>query len=234
MINPKKIEILYEDNHLIAVNKPAGLPVQGDESGDPPLVDIVAEYIKETYQKPGNVFIGLTHRIDRPVSGIVLFAKTSKALARLNTMFQNRDVEKIYLAVVGTQPAELSGRLEHYILRDSKTNKSHAHTSAKKGSKLGTLTYEMVGRTDNYFLLKINLETGRHHQIRCQLARIGCPIRGDLKYGFPRSNPNGGINLHSFKLIFKHPVQQTPIELTAPLPTDDALWREFTPIANSL
>ncbi|HON18929.1 MAG TPA: RluA family pseudouridine synthase [Salinivirgaceae bacterium] len=228
------MEILYEDNHLIAVNKPAGLPVQGDESGDTTLIELVSAYIKETYAKPGNVFVGLVHRVDRPVSGIVLFAKTSKALARMNTMFQNREVEKIYLAIVGEQPKELSGKLEHYILRDTKTNKSHAHQKPKKDAKLGVLSYELVGRTDNYFLLKINLETGRHHQIRCQLAKIGCPIRGDLKYGFPRSIPGGGINLHSYKLTFTHPVQKIPIEIVAPLPQNDILWKEFAQVVYSI
>lgn len=227
MSNPRKIEILYEDNHLIAVNKPAGIPVQKDESGDTSLVDIVSDYIRTEYNKPGNVFVGLVHRVDRPVSGIVLFAKTSKALSRLNEMFKTREVKKIYWAIVQNYPSELKGTVEHYLFKDNEKNKSFAYTKERKGTKKSVLFYELIGSSKNYNLLEIELETGRHHQIRCQLAKIGCPIRGDLKYGAPRSNPNGNISLHAYKLIFEHPVQKKRIEIIAPLPKDDILWREF-------
>ncbi len=221
------LQVLFEDNHLIAVNKPAGVPVQGDESGDTTLLDVVSDYIKIKCNKPGDVYIGLVHRVDRPVSGVVLFAKTSKALARMNDIFQSRQVRKTYLAVLTQTPDQLSAKLEHYILKDAEKNKSHAYNKSGKGAKKAVLSYEVIGRFEKFPLLQIDLETGRHHQIRCQMAKIGCPIRGDLKYGAPRSNPNGGINLHSYKLEFEHPVQKTLIEITAPLPTDDTLWREF-------
>jgi 23S rRNA pseudouridine1911/1915/1917 synthase len=229
-----KLQVLFEDNHLIAVNKPAGVPVQGDDSGDTTLLDIVSDYIKVKYEKPGDVYIGLVHRVDRPVSGVVLFAKTSKALVRMNDIFQSRQVKKTYLAVVTETPEELKGTLEHYLLKDTEKNKSHASNKSGKGAKKSILSYELIGKSMKYALLQVDLETGRHHQIRCQLAKIGCPIRGDLKYGAPRSNPNGGINLHSYKLAFEHPVQKTPVEITAPLPTDDALWKEFRELVRSI
>ncbi|MDD2562847.1 MAG: RluA family pseudouridine synthase [Salinivirgaceae bacterium] len=222
-----KLQVLYEDNHIIAVNKPAGVPVQGDSSGDMPLLDIVMDYIKVKYNKPGKVYLGLVHRVDRPVSGVVLFAKTSKALVRLNEMFQNRQVKKTYWAVVGNQPEELSGTLENYLLKDTVKNKSHASNKSGKGAKKATLYYELIGRSNKYCLLHVDLQTGRHHQIRCQLAKIGCPIRGDLKYGAPRSNPDAGINLHSLKVEFEHPVTKLPISIMAPLPANDNLWNEF-------
>ena len=225
-----KLHVLYEDNHLIAVNKPAGVPVQGDSSGDKSLLDIVMEYIKVKYNKPGAVYLGLVHRVDRPVSGVVLFAKTSEALARMNEIFQNRLVKKTYWAVVVNQPEELSGTLEHYLLKDTEKNKSHASNKSGKGAKKATLHYELIGRSNKFWLLNVDLETGRHHQIRCQLAKIGCPIRGDLKYGAPRSNPDGGINLHSLKVMFDHPVTKEPISISAPLPKEDPLWHEFKPL----
>jgi len=226
------IKILYEDNHLIAVNKPAGVPVQDDETGDKSLVDMITDYIREEYNKPGNIYAGLIHRIDRPVSGVVLFAKTSKAASRLSEMFKTRSVNKTYLAVVQNYPPELKGTLEHYLIKDSEKNKSNAYSTEKKGAKKSVLHYELVGSSTNYHLLEIELETGRHHQIRCQLAKVGCPVRGDLKYGAPRSNPNGNINLHSWKLFFEHPVKKEKIEIIAPLPKDDNLWKEFNNLIN--
>jgi len=229
----QSLQILFEDNHLIAVNKPVGVPVQGDISGDTPLIDFVSEYIKVKYEKPGNVYIGLVHRVDRPVSGIVLFAKTSKALARMNEVFQSRQVKKTYLAIVAEAPEKIKGTLEHYLVKDAEKNKSFAYSKSGKGAKKAALSYELIGRSQNYSLLRIDLETGRHHQIRCQLAKIGSPIRGDLKYGSPRSNPNGGISLHAYKLEFEHPVKKSTVVIKAPLPTDDMLWREFKHLAES-
>lgn len=231
MSRPQKIEVLYEDNHLIAVNKPAGVPVQSDESGDKSLVNMVSDYIQKEYNKPGRVFVGLVHRVDRPVSGVVLFAKTSKALSRLNEIFKNRVVQKIYWAIVCNYPPELKGTLEHYLIKDNEKNKSSAYTKERKEAKKSILSYELIGSSNNYNLLEVKLETGRHHQIRCQLAKAGCPIRGDLKYGAPRSNPNGNINLHAYKISFEHPVQKKEIEITAPFPKDDTLWQEFKPLS---
>lgn len=229
----QSLQVLFEDNHLIAVNKPVGVPVQGDITGDTPLIDVVSEYIKVKYDKPGNVYIGLVHRVDRPVSGVVLFAKTSKALARMNEVFQSRQVKKTYLAIVAEAPKEIKGTLEHYLVKDTEKNKSFAYNKSGKGAKKAVLSYELIGRSQNYSLLKIDLETGRHHQIRCQLAKIGSPIKGDLKYGSPRSNPNGGISLHAYKLEFEHPVKKANVVITAPLPTDDVLWREFKNLAEN-
>ncbi|WP_462280514.1 RluA family pseudouridine synthase [Salinivirga cyanobacteriivorans] len=226
-----KLDILYEDNHLIAVNKPVGMLVQGDESGDKSLLDEVAEYLKKKYNKPGNVFTGLVHRIDRPVSGVVLIARTSKALARMNELLRNRDIKREYWALVKDKPEKLKDTLKHYLRKDESKNKSFASFKQKKGSKLAVLDYEVAGRSSNYYLIKVNLRTGRHHQIRCQLAKIKTPIRGDLKYGFPRSNKGGGINLHAKKLEFVHPVKQEKIIIEAPLPLDDNLWREFDQLA---
>jgi 23S rRNA pseudouridine1911/1915/1917 synthase len=222
----ESISILYEDNHLIAVNKTGSDLVQGDKTGDEPLPERVKAYLKEKYNKPGNVFCGVTHRLDRPTSGVVLFAKTSKALARMNEMFQTHEVKKTYWALVKTPPAEPEATLIHYLIRNEKQNKSYAYDVEKNGAKKAILSYKTVARSDNYSMLEVNLETGRHHQIRCQLAKIGSPIKGDLKYGFPRSNPDGGISLHARKVEFIHPVSKERIEITAPVPQDN-LWKAF-------
>jgi len=221
------LEILFEDNHLIAVNKPNNILVQEDTTGDPSLEDMVKEYIREKYEKPGNVYLGVCHRIDRPVSGIVLFAKTSKALARLNKMFQTKDVKKTYWAIVKNCPSEKKGDLVHYILRNSKINKSVAHIKEVPHSKKAELSYEVVKSSDNYHLIEIDLKTGRHHQIRAQFSKIGCSIKGDLKYGFDRSNPDGGISLHSRSISFEHPVTKEKVAIVAPAP-NEKLWQFFS------
>ena len=218
--------VLYEDNHLIAVNKTSSEIVQGDKTGDKPLSEIVSRYLKEKYNKPGNIFVGVTHRLDRPVSGVTLFAKTSKALARLNEMFKNHEVKKLYWAIVKKTEIEPEATLVHYLVRNEKQNKSYASDTEKKDSKKAILHYRIIAVSDNYYLLEIDLETGRHHQIRCQLAHIGCPVKGDLKYGFARSNPDGGISLHARSLSFIHPVSKENIEIVAPVP-DDKLWKTF-------
>lgn len=220
------MEILYEDNHIIAVNKGISDIVQSDKTGDKPLEDFVKDYIKAKYNKPGEVFLGIVHRIDRPVSGVVLFARTSKALVRLNEMFQKKDVEKIYWAIVKSLPPSPEGSLHHYITRNTKINKSTCHNQEVPNSKKAILHYKVLASSDNYHLLQINLETGRHHQIRAQLAAIGCPIKGDLKYGSQRSNADGGISLHSKQVRFVHPVRDHEIIITAPLPAD-SLWAYF-------
>jgi 23S rRNA pseudouridine1911/1915/1917 synthase len=217
--------ILYEDNHIIAVNKSTSEIVQGDKTGDQPLSETIKFYLKEKYNKPGEVFLGVTHRLDRPVSGVVLFAKTSKALTRLNEMFRNQEVKKTYWAIVKEKPALQEGRLKHYLIRNEKQNKSTAFDTERSDAKKAALTYRLIAHSDTYYLLEVQLETGRHHQIRCQLAKMGCPIKGDLKYGFPRSNPNGGISLHARSVEFIHPVSKEKIHLTAPVPTDDKLWK---------
>ena len=221
--------VLYEDNHIIAVNKTCSEIVQGDKTGDEPLSETLKKYLKEKYNKPGEVFLGVTHRLDRPVSGVVIFAKTSKALTRLNEMFRNQEVKKTYWAIVKDRPAETEGRLEHYLVRNEKQNKSVAHTKMVPNAKKASLSYKLISHSDNYFLLEVQLETGRHHQIRCQLAKMGCPIKGDLKYGFPRSNPNGGITLHARYVEFVHPVSKQLIQITAPCPADDKLWEAVAP-----
>ena len=221
--------VLYEDNHIIAVNKTNSEIVQGDKTGDEPLSETLKKYLKEKYNKPGEVFLGVTHRLDRPVSGAVIFAKTSKALTRLNEMFRNQEVKKTYWAIVKDRPAETEGRLEHYLVRNEKQNKSVAHTKMVPNAKKASLSYKLISHSDNYFLLEVQLETGRHHQIRCQLAKMGCPIKGDLKYGFPRSNPNGGISLHARYVEFVHPVSKQLIQITAPCPADDKLWEAVAP-----
>ena len=223
--------VLYEDNHIIAVNKTNSEIVQGDKTGDEPLSETLKKYLKEKYNKPGEVFLGVTHRLDRPVSGVVIFAKTSKALTRLNEMFRNQEVKKTYWAIVKDRPAETEGRLEHYLVRNEKQNKSVAHTKMVPNAKKASLSYKLISHSDNYFLLEVQLETGRHHQIRCQLAKMGCPIKGDLKYGFPRSNPNGGISLHARYVEFVHPVSKQLIQITAPCPADDKLWEAVAPCA---
>jgi 23S rRNA pseudouridine1911/1915/1917 synthase len=221
-----KMEILYEDNHIIIVNKSPREIVQGDKTGDKPLVDMVKDYLKEKYHKPGNVFCGVVHRLDRPTSGIVVFAKTSKALARLNEMFKKGEVDKTYWAIVKDLPPQDEGTLVHFLIKNQKNNKSVAYDTEKLGSKKAVLHYKLVGRSQRYYLLEVKLETGRHHQIRCQLAKIGLPIRGDLKYGAQRSNPDGSISLHARNISFVHPVSKKMIDITAPVP-DDPLWKAF-------
>jgi 23S rRNA pseudouridine1911/1915/1917 synthase len=226
-----KLEVLYEDNHLIAVNKPNGMLVQGDETGDETILGAVEDYIRRKYNKPGKVFTGLVHRIDRPVSGVVLVARTSKALSRMNELLRNREIKREYWAIVKQKPENLKGTLEDYLRKDEKQNKSFVAEKPKNNAKLAKLDYEVIGRSTSFYLLKVNLVTGRHHQIRSQLANIDCPIRGDLKYGFPRSNKGGGINLHAKSLEFIHPVKKEPIIIKAPLPLDDNLWVEFKHLA---
>ena len=221
------MEVIYEDNHLIAVNKTCREIVQGDKTGDTPLSEILKAWLKEKYAKPGNVFVGVAHRLDRPVSGLVLFAKTSKALARLNEMFRTGDIKKTYWAIVKNSPPTEEGTLEHWLVRNEKQNKSYAYTEEKPNSKKAILHYKLLARSDNYYLLEVDLKTGRHHQIRCQLAKMGCPIKGDLKYGSERSNKNGGISLHARKAQFIHPVSKEPVEIVASVP-DDSLWKGIT------
>ena len=218
--------VVYEDNHIIVVNKTSSEIVQGDKTGDTPLSETVKSYLKEKYNKPGNVFIGVTHRLDRPVSGLVVFAKPGKALARLNEMFRNGDVKKTYWAIVKECPKETEGELVHYLVRNEKQNKSYAYDKEVKNSKKAILHYKLIGHSQNYYLLEVDLKTGRHHQIRCQLAKMGCPIKGDLKYGAQRSNPDGSICLHARMVKFMHPVSKELIELTAPVPAGN-LWNGF-------
>ena len=220
------MKVVYEDNHLIVVNKTASEIVQGDKTGDTPLSETVKQYIKEKYNKPGNVFLGVTHRLDRPVSGLVVFAKTSKALTRLNDMFRLGEVKKTYWAIVKERPKELEGELVHWLVRNEKQNKSYAYDKEKANSKKAILRYKLIGHSQNYHLLEVDLQTGRHHQIRCQLAKMGCPIKGDLKYGSSRSNPDGSICLHARRVTFIHPVSKELIDLTAPLPSGN-LWNGF-------
>ena len=224
--NKDNLQILHEDNHIIVVNKRVGDIVQGDKTGDKPLSDVVKEYIKEKYQKPGEVFLGVVHRLDRPTSGIVVFARTSKALTRLNELFANRETQKTYWAVVKNKPEKDHDALVHYLKRNEKNNTSKAHLKEVPESKKASLDYKIIKTLDNYFALEINLHTGRHHQIRAQLAAIGCPIKGDLKYGFDRSNPDGGIHLHARKLVFIHPVSKETLEIIAPTPKD-AIWNSI-------
>ena len=220
------MEVIYEDNHIIIVSKRSGEIVQGDKTGDEPLGESVKRYIKEAYAKPGNVFLGVVHRLDRPVSGLVMFARTSKALPRLNKMFAGSDVHKTYWAIVKDMPPKPEGTLIHWLVRNEKQNKSYAYTTEKPNAKKAILKYKVIGRSDNYTLLEVNLMTGRHHQIRCQLAAMGCPIKGDLKYGAPRSNPDGSISLMSRHVEFTHPVSKLQIAVEAPLP-EDSLWQSF-------
>lgn len=225
--------ILYEDNHIIAVNKTCHELVQGDKTGDSSLIDEVKAYIKEKYSKPGAVFLGLPHRLDRPTSGVVLFARTSKALARLNEMFRSHEkVKKTYWAIVCQPPKAARGRLENYLLRREKQNKSFVVAPDVKDAKLAVLDYMTLAHSERYTLLEVNLLTGRHHQIRCQLAAMGCPIKGDLKYGAPRSNPDGGISLHARSIAFSHPVTHEQIEIVAPVP-DDNLWHTMEHLADN-
>ena len=221
--NKDNLQILHEDNHIIAINKRVGDIVQGDKTGDIPLSEVVKEYIKEKYKKPGEVFLGVVHRLDRPTTGIVVFARTSKALTRLNEMFSNRETQKTYWAVVKNKPEKEQDTLVHFLKRNEKNNTSKAHIKEVEASKKAILDYILLKQLDNYSALEINLHTGRHHQIRAQLAAIGSPIKGDLKYGFERSNTDGGIHLHSRKLNFIHPVTKVTIELIAPTP-NDKIW----------
>ncbi|HBR54239.1 MAG TPA: RNA pseudouridine synthase [Flavobacteriaceae bacterium] len=221
--NLQNLQVLYEDNHLIVVNKRAGDIVQGDKTGDTPLAEVVKQYIAKEYNKPGAVYLGVVHRIDRPTSGVVVFARTSKALGRLNKQFAERNTEKTYWAVVKNPPPQASETLVHYLKRNPKQNKSYAHAKEVPGSKRAVLTYQVAKELNNYYLLEIALETGRHHQIRAQLAAIGSPIKGDLKYGFDRSNKDGSIHLHARKLVITHPVQKEDLMILAPTP-DDVIW----------
>ncbi len=217
------LQVLHEDNHIIVINKRVGDIVQGDKTGDKPLSEVVKEYIKDKYNKPGEVFLGVVHRLDRPTTGIVVFAKTSKALTRLNELFSNRETQKTYWAVVKNKPAKKEDNLIHFIKRNEKNNTSKAHINEVPDSKRSSLDYKIIKELNNYFALEINLHTGRHHQIRSQLSSIGCPIKGDLKYGFDRSNPDGGIHLHARKLVFIHPVSKELLTIVAPSP-EDVIW----------
>lgn len=226
--NINNLDILFEDNHLIIINKRAGDLVQGDKTGDPCLADILKEFIKKRDEKSGNVYLGVVHRLDRPTSGVVIFSKTSKALPRLNAMLQKKEIKKTYWAFVKNAPKELSGSLTHYLQRNPKQNKSYAFDEDKKDRKKGILHYDTKLKLTNYTLLEIELETGRHHQIRSQLAKIGSPIKGDLKYGFDRSNPDGSIHLHARSIQFQHPVKDELVNVIAKVPTHDPLWKEVT------
>jgi|SRR6218665_2485779 len=218
-------QIVYEDNHMMVINKKAGQLVQGDKTGDLSLLELIKDFIKKRDEKPGNVFLGLVHRIDRPTSGLVIYAKTSKALSRLTVMVKDREVKKTYWAIVGKEMIAKSQRLVHYLQKNEKNNKAIVYPKATVGAKEAILTYNLIKTLDNYQLLEIDLETGRHHQIRAQLSKIGVPIKGDLKYGAPRSNSDGGISLHARKLQFVHPVTKENIEVIAPVPQNDAIWR---------
>lgn len=220
------MQVVYEDNHLIIVNKSSSEIVQGDKTGDTPLSEIVKNYLKEKYNKPGNVFLGVVHRLDRPVSGLVVFAKTSKALTRLNEMFRTNDVHKTYWAIVKKQPQQSQGVLTNWLIRNEKQNKTYVYDIEKPSSKKAILDYQVISHSQNYHLLEVHLHTGRHHQIRCQLAHMGCAIKGDLKYGAARSNPDGSICLHSRKIEFIHPVSKELISVTAPVPSG-SLWKTF-------
>lgn len=220
------MEIVYEDNHLIIIYKHSGEIVQGDKTGDVPLSEDVKCYLKEKYQKPGNVFLGVVHRLDRPVAGLVVFAKTSKALTRLNKMFRDGEVHKTYWAITKNLPPQSEGTLTHWLVRNEKQNKSYAYDHEVPHSKKAILKYRLIGQSDHYCLLEVNLMTGRHHQIRCQLAHMGCPIKGDLKYGAQRSNPDGSICLLAHHVEFVHPVSKQLISLDSPLP-EDKLWQAW-------
>ena len=221
--NKSNLQILFEDNHIVVVNKRAGDIVQGDKTGDKPLSDVVKEYIAEKYNKPGNVYLGVVHRLDRPTTGLVMFAKTSKVLPRLNALFVSKDITKTYWAIVKKQPEKQQDTLIHWLKKNPKNNKSYVYQHEVKDSKKAVLHYKILKKLDRYFLLEIALETGRHHQIRAQLAHIGCSIKGDLKYGFDRSNDDGSIHLHARNITFIHPVKNEPIEITANLPKD-VIW----------
>lgn len=225
--NKQNLQVLYEDNHLVVVNKRAGDIVQGDKTGDKPLSEVVKDFIKDKYDKPGQVYLGVVHRLDRPTTGIVLFAKTSKALPRLNTLFAEKKAKKTYWALVKNEPPQSEDKLINWLKKNPKNNKSTAYSNEVEGSKKAILHYKVIKTLDNFYLLEIDLETGRHHQIRAQLAAIGCPIKGDLKYGFDRSNRDASISLHARTLQFVHPVKKENLKITAPLPKD-ALWDACT------
>lgn len=222
----KPPEILYEDNHIIIVNKRVSDIVQGDKTGDEPLDDVVKGYIREKYNKPGDVFLGVVHRLDRPVSGCVVYARTSKALTRMNELFRSKDVKKTYWAVVSDRPPEDEDTIRHFVKKNEKQNKSYVYNEEVKGSKAAELSYKIIARSVSFYLLEVDLHTGRHHQIRAQLSFIGCPIKGDLKYGSKRSNEGGGISLHSFRVSFIHPVKKELLTVTAPLPKEKT-WNLF-------
>ena len=222
----KSIQVLYEDNHLIAVNKPCGVLIQGDKTGDEPLADMVKAYIKKAKNKPGDVYLGIIHRLDRPVSGVVLFAKTSKALVRMNKMFADRETKKVYWAVVTKRPKEEKGRLIHWLRKDHEKNRSKAFNNEAKHSKRAELTYKVLRAVDRHTLLEVYPKTGRHHQIRVQLSKMGCSIKGDLKYGASDNNPDASIHLHARRLEFMHPVKKEPIKIEASVPLEN-LWQEF-------
>jgi len=221
--NKNNLQVLYEDNHIIIVNKRAGDIVQGDKTGDKPLSDVVKEYIKDKYKKPGSVYLGVVHRLDRPTTGIVVFARTSKALSRLNKLFADKNISKTYWAIVGQKPPKETYKLIHWLKKNPKNNKSTAFTKETNNTKKAILHYKIIKTLNRYYLLEVNLETGRHHQIRSQLSKIGSPIKGDLKYGFSRSNPDASIHLHSRKLEFVHPVSKENIRIIA-APPQDAIW----------
>ena len=223
---PKPLNILFEDNHLIIVNKHSGDIVQADKTGDKPLVDKVKEYVKEKYQKPGDVFLGIPHRIDRPTTGIVIFCRNSRSLERMNQMFKDKIIKKTYWAIVKTRPPADEGKLIHFMKRNEQQNKSYAADRESPGAQRAELDYRLISKSDRYFLLEIDLQTGRHHQIRAQLAKIGSPIKGDLKYGFDRSNEDASISLHARQVEFIHPSKKIPVTVTAPVP-DDQLWKFF-------
>lgn len=228
------MNVLYEDNHLIIINKKSGEIVQGDKTGDTPLSEDVKAWIKEKYNKPGNVYLGIPHRLDRPTTGVIIFAKTSKALSRMNELFRKDDIKKTYWAIVQNPPKENAGTLKHYLWKNEQQNKSYAYPDNKKqkDAKLAILNYKLIAKSDHYSLLEVDLETGRHHQIRCQLATISCPVKGDLKYGAKRSNPDGSISLHARSIAFTHPVSDEWIEVVAPVPEDN-LWQALAESVNN-
>jgi 23S rRNA pseudouridine1911/1915/1917 synthase len=228
-MSKKKFVVVYEDNHLLIVNKEPGVLVQSDRTGDVPLLDIAKDYIKEKYNKAGDVFLGTVHRLDRPVSGLVVFARTSKALERMNEIFRKRQVQKTYWAVVQRKPKEEKGKLTHYLLKDEATNTVKAFDYEVPGSQRAELTYRLLGKVNEHYLIEVNPITGRPHQIRVQLASMGCPIRGDVKYGFPRFNADNSINLHARRLYFMHPVKKEPLICMAGVP-NNAFWEEFLPL----
>jgi 23S rRNA pseudouridine1911/1915/1917 synthase len=221
------MEVIFEDNHILAINKPVADIVQVDKTGDLSLEQKLKQYIKEKYNKPGEAFLGVIHRIDRPVSGVVLFAKTSKALSRFNEMFQDKKIKKTYWAIVKEKPPKEADTLTHFLIRDNTKNKTYVSDNEIENSKKAVLTYKIIDKSDNFFLLEVDLQTGRHHQIRCQLAKIGCPIKGDLKYGYPRSNDDGGICLHARSIEFEHPVTHEQVKIIATLPGNN-LWTFFS------
>jgi len=222
-----KLEILFEDNHLIAINKRIGQLAQGDRTGDISLDQLVKQYIKKKYKKPGDVFLGVIHRIDRPVSGVILYARTSKALIRMNQLFKEQKIQKCYWCIVKDRPHPEEGTLSHYLVKNVDQNKSYAYNKPKTNTKPASLAYMLISSSDRYHLLEVKLHTGRHHQIRCQFAKIGSPIRGDLKYGYPRTNKDASINLHARSLEFIHPVRNDPVRILAPVPSDP-LWKALT------